>query len=140
MRLRKPQRPFGSEINIAPLIDVVFLLIIFFMTVTQFAHVELEDAIEPPEARPPADNSPLPGRLVVNVHADGRIVVLGQTRTQQQLDELLTDLLKGRQPGDVSVLVRGDRRLPWRTAASILSACSARGINRVRVATVKPDG
>ena len=50
MRLHKVKRDFGYDINIAPLIDVVFLLIVFFLTVSHIAQVRVE-ALSLPEAQ-----------------------------------------------------------------------------------------
>ena len=42
MHLRRPKRAFGTELNITPLIDIVFLLIIFSLVVSQFTKLEVE--------------------------------------------------------------------------------------------------
>ena len=136
MRLRKAQRAYGYEINIAPLIDVVFLLIIFFMTVSQITRVEVTP-LELPQAK--TSEPPRMGRLVINVREDGRISCEGRAYTLESLQAMLTAGAAQRKPGDVSVLIRGDRRLPWATAARILQACAAGRIDRVHIAVVEPD-
>ena len=104
MRLRKTKRTYGCEINIAPLIDVVFLLIIFFMTVSQISRVEVEDLVLPEAAagqpRPPVR------RLIVNVHATGRRVVSGQDRSMASLARMLADAANEPGGGELSLLVR----------------------------------
>ncbi len=135
MRLRKAQRAYGYEINIAPLIDVVFLLIIFFMTVSQITRVEVTP-LDLPEAK--MNEPPQVGRLVINVRQDGRISCEGRSYTVESLQAMLAVGAEHRKPGDVSVLIRGDRRLPWATAARILQACAASRIDRVHIAVVEP--
>ena len=136
MQLRKTKRTYGCEINIAPLIDVVFLLIIFFMTVSQISRVEVEDLVLPEAAagqpRPPVR------RLIVNVHATGRRVVSGQDQSMASLVRMLADAVN--EPGgrELSVLVRADREADWAHVAEVMQACAANGIGRVRVAVSEP--
>jgi len=138
MRLRKARRTYGSEINIAPLIDVVFLLIIFFMTVSQFTRVEVEDLTLPEAEKGEKPKKLGPGRLIVNVRKDGRIVVSGRALSVESLERLLAEELKDRRPEDLTVLLRGDKDMAWKTAAAVMQACAAKGIARVRVAVVEP--
>lgn len=136
MRLRKTKREYGCEINIAPLIDVVFLLIIFFMTVSQITRVEVEP-LELPEAK--MSEQAQTGRLVINVRDDGRIRVGGRTHSLDSLHRMLAIGAESRKPGDVSVLIRGDRNLLWEKAAAILQTCTTNRIDRVRIAVVEPS-
>ena len=137
MKLGKAKRTFGSEPNIAPLIDVVFQLIIFFMLVAQITRVEVEDLSLPEAKAGKAAREAKPGRVVINVHADGRIIVSGREHTPASLEGVLARERQARR-ADTSVLVRGDRETPWRTVAQILNACAAQQISRVRVAVVEP--
>lgn len=135
MRLRRTSRRPEAEINIAPLIDVVFLLIIFSMVVSQFTKVQSEE-IELPEASQgdAADLAPAP-RLIVNVSADGNVVVDGRPVAPAELDTLLAGL-----GPDPEVVIRGDRATAWRTVRRIMQACAARGISKVKVAVTEPEG
>ena len=137
MRLRKVQRESGWEINIAPMIDVVFLLIIFFMTVSQITRFEVVP-LELPEAR--TTQQPQAGRLVINIRDDGRISVDGRSHTVESLQSMLSVGAKTRRPGDVSVVIRGDRSVPWSTAGRVFLACTANRIDRVHIAVVEPSG
>ena len=141
MRLRRAQRRFGYEVNIAPLIDVVFLLIIFFMTVSQISRVEVVP-LELPEAA--MHEKPLSGRLIINVsYAEDKtshIVVEGREHSVESLHKMLSVGAETRRPGDVSVLIRGDRRVPWSTAARVFQTCTANRIDRVHIAVAEPGG
>ena len=137
MRLRKTKRQFGWEINIAPLIDVVFLLIIFFMTVSHITRVEVVP-LELPEAK--TSEQPRTGRLVINLREDGRISVEGRSHTVESLHQMLAVGADTRRPGDVSVLLRGDRNAPWSVAGRVLQACTANRIDQVRIAVIQPAG
>ena len=139
MKLVKARRSYGHEISIAPLIDVVFLLIIFFMTVSQFTRVEVE-LIELPKAKTgEPGGTGLGGRLIVNVRQDKSIWVSGKTYTPASLRAMLAKVVAKKPANEITVLVRGDRRMPWGTAAEVMDACAAHGISQVRVAVVEQD-
>jgi biopolymer transport protein ExbD len=137
MKLTKTRRTYGMELNMAPLIDVVFLLIIFFMTVSSITRVEVA-RVALSEAHkgepPPADRT---GRIVINVLKDGRIVAGHRDHTVESLDGFVAGQLGGRPPSAVSVLVRADRDLPWEKAAGILRICAKHSITKVQVAVVE---
>ena len=140
MRLHKAKRTYGCSINIAPLIDVVFLLIIFFMATSQITRVEVED-LALPEAKKAEGRQDMPaGPFVINVHKDGRIVVFGQTISISSLQGVVTNELKVRGVEELTVLVRGDRDTPWAQLAEVMRICSAQGITRVRVAVIESEG
>ncbi len=135
MRLRKTSRAPSAEINIAPLIDVVFLLIIFSMLVSQFVRVQAEE-LELPEATTgerPAEITPR--QLVVNISADGSVVSNGRPRDQAALVQLLADHAASH--ADPQVLIRGDRASAWGVARDVMAACARRGMDKVRVAVTE---
>ena len=140
MRLHKAQRRYGCEISIAPLIDVVFLLIIFFMTISQISKVEVEK-LALPEARAGEISEPEPpGPFIVNVHQDGRIVMAGREETIGELGKLLTRQVEKHGADKVTVLIRGDRDTPWERVSDVMRACAALGIGKVKVAVVESGG
>ncbi|HUU43208.1 MAG TPA: biopolymer transporter ExbD [Planctomycetota bacterium] len=137
MKLTKTKRVYGCEINIAPLIDVVFLLIIFFMTVSQFTRVEVEK-ITLPEAKKGETPPETPaGRIIINVLKDGAIRAGGREHTVESLGQFVTAELNGRPPRDVEVLIRADRDVPWDTAAQVLNVCARHNLSRVQVAVME---
>ena len=138
MWLYRPKRRLGCEINITPLIDIVFLLIIFSMIVSQFTKVEVEE-LSLPEAEKgqPRKETPL-SRLIVNVRKDGTIVVAGRSHSVASLGQLVAARARETAAGDVSVLIRGDRAAPWKDIAQIMQACAARNVRRVKVAVLEP--
>jgi len=139
MRLRKRQHRPGCDINIAPLIDVVFLLIIFFMLVSQFTRIEVEPLSLPPARH--ADRSAAPAliKMIINVYENGRVVIAGVEHTTDSLGQLLQTESKKHAGGEVSVLIRSDRQTPWQMVSEIMKACHNRGVSRVRVATVPTE-
>ncbi|MHC4921682.1 MAG: ExbD/TolR family protein, partial [Planctomycetota bacterium] len=80
--------PDDGGINLTPLIDVVFLLLIFFLTATTFSREEVEMDLELPEA---ASGEPAAGEqtIVINIGRDGRLVMNGRGVTEEALHQKL---------------------------------------------------
>ena len=138
MRLRKRKPEYGCEINIAPLIDVVFLLIIFFLTVSHITQLQVEP-LSLPEAeegsKPEAEGH---SRIIVNVRKNGRILALGKEHSIDSLQQMLINE-KGRSDReDVSILLRGDRATNWIKISEIMQMCTNNGIGRISVAVTEP--
>ena len=96
------------SLNLTSMIDVLFLLIIFFMVGTKFTESERQIALRVPQVAEHAALSPAPEKKVVQVYRDGQVVFDRQNVT---LDELTARLQAARrQYPDVGVLVRGDEQ------------------------------
>lgn len=118
-------------LNLTPMIDVVFLLIIFFMVGTKFYEMEREFDVQVPEVSQARPLTNPPEEIVVNVQDDGRVMVRGERLTLEQLTERLAEA--HRQYQQQSVLVRGDSRAAYQYVADVLAACTAAGINHLNL-------
>jgi biopolymer transport protein ExbD len=128
------------NINLTPMIDVVFLLIIFFMVGTKFTELERKIALRVPEVSEVKALTPAPERRVINVFRDGRIAL---DREVLSLEELRQRLTAARQEyAGLGVMVRGDADGSFQSVASVLGACREAGVGElgisVRLAR-KPD-
>jgi len=109
------------SLNLTPMIDIVFLLIIFFMVGTQFADLERQYDVSLPTVADAPPLSAMPDEIVVNVSRGGGIVVAGRPRTLQQLE---TDLRQAQKRfADQVVLVRGDGRVEYQHVMDVLATC-----------------
>ncbi len=120
-----------ASLNLTPLIDVVFLLLIFFLVATKLAQEERELDIPLPEA---AEARPLinrPPEVYVNIDAGGRYVVSGQTLSLEELTKVLVSAWNAN-PGRVSVVIRADRRCPWDFVVAAINACLKANIRDYR--------
>ncbi len=113
-------------LNLTPMIDIVFLLMIFFMVGTQFTEMEKKIELRVPEVADRGALTAAPDRRVINVYHGGMITLDKEPVT---LDELTSQLAAARaQYDDLGVVVRGDARGEFQLVASVLNACKQAGI------------
>jgi len=117
--------------NLVSMIDVLFLLIIFFMLSAQFTEMERSIALEVPAVSGAAALSSAPEKRVVNVARSGEITLDREVVTLNQLTERLADARQ--QYSDLGVLVRGDGSGPFQNVADVLKACKLAGINELAI-------
>lgn len=131
MNLR-PQRQDAPEINLAPLIDVVFLLLIFFMVSTTFKD-DARIAITLPEVEAEASSDEEPDWLRITIDQDGRYDVADRTlpdRTTASLKRALTTALadyEERPP----LLISADARTPHQAVMTAMDVASQIGLRQV---------
>jgi biopolymer transport protein ExbD len=114
------------SINLTPMIDIVFLLIIFFMVGTKFVEMERKIAVQVPAVRDAQTLTPAPEKRVINVYRDGQISLDRRPMTIQQLT---AELASSRQEyADLGVIVRGDAEGAFQNVATVLNACRQAGI------------
>lgn len=121
------------QINLTPMIDVVFNLLIFFMVATRFADMERQFDVQLPavSAAQPLTNPP--DEIVVNVFADGRIVVRQETLTLAQLESRLKEAQA--RYAEQAVLIRGDGQGVYQNVMDVLGACHRAQITNFSLAT-----
>ena len=118
-------------LNLTPMIDIVFLLIIFFMVGTKFTEMERKIKLEVPTVSDSGTLSAEPERRIVNVYQD-RSITLDQQPVS--LEELTSQLASARsQYKDLGVLVRGDADGNFQTVANVLAACKQAGITKLGI-------
>ena len=163
MRRRRTQVE-DLKMDLTPLIDCVFLLILFFLLTTeitvQLEDVELPVALEGEEEEPDPNNAPMIINVVVNADEDakdprsGKIVFNGNTLDEKQLTKELqkeaaydaADPPHGRGNGTeadglskLSIIVRADKRVASKNLRTIFTACAKAKIYKLKVSTVTPE-
>lgn len=162
MNLTKHDPETEMEMNMTPMIDVVFLLIIFFMIITDMTQQDLEElklplAIEADEDKP----DPKEVRPVVNIMWDGRMVVKRkdiytpeQEENYSQLEGYLADqsskmekehFNKEAQTGPMipagKLLIRADENTDFHFIQKVMEICGKKGIQiwKVQLAAATPE-
>ena len=125
--------------NMTPMIDVVFLLIIFFLVSSHLAKQEVQMPLPLPTAASGNKNveEDLP-RLTVNVLADGSLMLAGRRVQRTELVTRLRDRFIEEGPG-LQVRIRGDRNAPYEYVEPIMLACARAGIWDVSFAVYRPE-
>ena len=137
-RFHKPAAGM-AKINVTPLIDVVMVLIVFYLIVGKLASDRLA-RVELPGSRIGKGDEPA-GALVVNVVRHGNaaeVVVDGQSLGEKQL----ADALKAAQVKnpDQPVHLRADRALPYSKIEPVLQACREAGLRSVKLVAAREGG
>lgn len=119
-------------INLTSMLDVVMLLIIFFMVGTKFSEEERQTGIQVPTVSENAALSSQPDEIIVNVTVDGKVNVRSEEMTLESLKTMLAGAIQVF-PGQ-AVVIRGDGRGEYQTVMDVISACKTAGIKNVSLA------
>lgn len=137
MNLRR-QRAEDPDINLTPLIDVVFLLLIFFMVSTTFKR-DAELAVELPEASAePAAQAQNSLELIID--AQGRYFIGDKELVNRKLDtvkQALSDAAGGKR--DLPLVIRADAKTPHQAVVTAMDAAGQIGFKRLSIATVRTE-
>lgn len=117
--------------NVTSLIDIVFLLVIFFLVASHIARTEAVEPVNLPEATQFDDeDDPTPRRLVVTVKADGALDIAGQP---VEFVEVEQRIISGHEDsgGQFEVRIRSDRDAPYEKIEPILLTCARFGVSKV---------
>ena len=125
------------SIELTPLIDMVFLLLIFFLVATTFHQEEREMQIALPFAGSSAPISTMLRELIINVDAEGDVIVSGRRIDEEDLREIITEAVAANP--DQKVTVRGDRGTAYANVVRVLDICKAGGIQEPYLDTVLPE-
>ena len=122
--------------NMTPMIDVVFLLIIFFLVSSNLAQQEVHPEIELPDAasgdQPRHDDT---RRIVINVVSKDHVQVGTEIVTPKRLADLIR--YESRETkGKLEVRIRADRRVPYGVFEPILMACVQADVWNVSFAVI----
>jgi biopolymer transport protein ExbD len=140
MRIRR--RPEEDEgLPLTPLIDVVFLLLIFFLTATSFYKKEKDIKVDPPRATEGKATARREREITVNVRNEddgGFYVVDGRILSLPRLTDKLVEAAR-ENPRQV-VIIRGDKRAHHQKIVNVLNACKKAKIATYYIATTYDKG
>ncbi len=122
------------SIEMTPMIDMVFLLLIFFLVATTFHQTEREMQIALPIASSAAPISSLLQEMVINVDAEGRIIVSGREIAPEDLRVMVREAVAANPSQKVTV--RGDRSTPYANVVTVLDICKLGGVQEPYLDTV----
>ncbi len=137
MRIPQLGRNRPVEFNVTPLIDVVFLLIIFFLVSSHLVQQETQVELELPAAASGREilQSKI-ARVTINLLRGGELLLGSESVEVEQVSRRL-EVERQRTSGDLEVRIRADRTVPYRYVEPVLLACARARIWNVSFAVVK---
>jgi len=133
MHIDPKQRIKETELNMTPMIDVVFLLITFFMVVSEITRQDdIEDIKLPLVLAAKPDDNPDPDRLVINIMKNGDTFIGGRQQTAADIfNALAVEARLTRDTAGVSkrlILIKADEKTPFHYIRAIMLMCVDRKI------------
>ncbi len=123
--------------QLAPMIDIVFLLLIFFIVTWQFTRSETELNVSVPTAEEGAELNRPKGEIIINVLKDGVIKVEGIEVDLSQLHTKLKAIAA--QFENQPVRIRGDGEVSYQRIVEVIDTCQKSGIWNISFATQRPQ-
>lgn len=119
-----------ASVQMAPLIDIVFLLICFYLLVAQLITTQSDPAVQLPTMTSPLAATEQPAEVVVNLREDGTVLVNNQPLSLDALRAMLSaSLADSDQP--LRVVIRPDRRQRYQRLGEILAICRELNVAQV---------
>lgn len=134
MFFRSDEGEFAPALDMTPMIDMVFNLLIFFLVATSFQQVEREINVALPQAKAAGPISASLRELVVNVDRGGGIVFNGKPTTPDELERVVRGAVA--ENAQRKVTVRGDRNASYGAVVRVLDICKRAGIQQPYLETV----
>ena len=130
---RKSSSGDGEVINLSSMIDVMFILIIFFLVTTTFKEEEIDHLVNlPVDARNQSLTQSTGNLAKINIRKSGAYVVMNQQFTEEQVSEWLTAEVE--KTPDLKVLIRCDKDTKHLYLSNVISICRHVGVPKANIA------
>ncbi len=133
MNFRSRSKPVSAGFQLAPMIDIMFLLLCFFISAQIYAQWETEIDITLPTAKTGDIPDRLPSEIIINIRQDGATVVNQRELDREGLAALLKRIVE-LYPGQ-PVLIRADLQTPYEHVIRTLDMCRKVDIWNISFAT-----
>ena len=137
MKFRSRSSLERPSFQLAPMVDVVFILLSFFIATQMYSKWETEIDIKLPTAETGELPSRLPGEIIINIMRDGGTVINGKVQENDQLTLLLNRIVK-LFPGQ-PILIRADEGTAYGHVISVLDLCRKSDIWNISFATAAEE-
>ena len=133
MKFRRSNRSKASQLALTSMLDVIFLLLCFFVTISVFSQWESEISIKLPSAVTAEEPDRLPGEIIVNLAKDGRVTVNGSRLGLIELQDRLARVAKFYP--DQAVIIRADKDVRYELLVGVIDTCRAANVWNFSFAT-----
>lgn len=133
MRFERRAKSRAPALALTSMLDVIFLLLCFFVTVSVFSQWESEISISLPAAETASQPDRLPGEIIVNLAESGAVTVNGRVLTLNELTGKLKRISKF-YPGQ-PVIIRADRDVKYDALVKVIDSCRAADVWNFSLAT-----
>jgi biopolymer transport protein ExbD len=116
-----------STLSLTPMIDVLFMLLIFFLVTTRFDKQDREMDMPLPDASEAVPVTVAPKELFININLEGQYFVNGQVLDAAELEDVLVRAATNN-PGSQSVIVRAHKQVPVQFPVEAINLCKRAGI------------
>jgi biopolymer transport protein ExbD len=137
VKFRSTAPPERIVFQIAPFVDILLFLLVFFIMSWNFARNEAELDVKVPAAREGQESKRPVGEVILNVKRDGSVVMNRRAMNPEELQETLARIAK--LYPDQAVVLRGDQDVNYKYIVDALDVCRAANIWNVAFATSKPE-
>lgn len=137
MKFRRRELPTPLGFQIAPMVDVLLVLLCFFILTWNFARKEMELDVKVPTAENGDEATLDVNQTVLNLKADGSLVMNTKPINYDELFEKMAALSKINK--DYAIILRGDENVPYKYVARVLDVCRGAGIWNVAFPVTKPE-
>jgi biopolymer transport protein ExbD len=121
-------------LDLTPMIDMVFNLLIFFMVVSHFASEERALKVQLPDASEAMPLTAKPKEIFINIDQDGRYFIGSRQLSALELEQYLLAAVRNN-PLSQTAVVRADKRARWEPVAAAMNLCNKAGIRDYTAAT-----
>ena len=133
MARRRIKSPPEEDFPMTPMIDMVFLLLVFFMTVSTLAQADRRVKLDLPESASSDVPEDLADRGTISLDAEGQIYLGAQLQTLEAMQEAIKTSLS--ENPELRIHVRADRATPYHDIKQVLRSCAEVGAYEVIYAT-----
>ena len=137
MKFKTPKPP-ESAIQLAPMIDIVFLLLIFFLVTWQFSRSEQDSKVKVPTSSQGSEETRAISEININIRQDGELVINDEVLTEEQILTKLRAIVEVHE--NQPVRLRGDGEITYQVLMGVIDICQEAGIWNISFATRKPRG
>ncbi len=133
MKVPSTRKRQGIHFNLTPLIDVVFLLIIFFLVSSHFVRTEAGVEVNLPSMGLSEADSPLPNHLVITITKNVKWYI---NKSEYQMDEIKNKILKElKATPDLVIKLRCDEEVKYRVVEPFIRFCQSQDVSEIQFAT-----